>query len=73
MSMVQEQQGRGWAPPRVAAAYLGISLGMLYKVMSEGQLRFAKVGKCRRIAYRDLDEFMERCTASPADPALVEK
>ena len=42
----------GFASVREAATFLSIGRSTLYKMMEGGQLRYAKIGKCRRIPWR---------------------
>jgi excisionase family DNA binding protein len=51
----------GFASIREAARFLSVGRSTVYKLMEEGSLRYAKVGKCRRIPWRALREYAERC------------
>jgi excisionase family DNA binding protein len=51
----------GLASIREAEEFLSVGRSTLYKLMDSGELRFAKVGKCRRIPWRALREYAERC------------
>lgn len=51
----------GFADVHEAAEYLCMSRSSIYKLMDSGELRYAKFGKSRRIPWRALREFAERC------------
>jgi excisionase family DNA binding protein len=53
--------GEGFVTVREAAEYLRLCRAKLYQMMDAGDLPYAKFGKSRRIARRDLVEFAERC------------
>jgi excisionase family DNA binding protein len=36
------------------ASFLRLSRGSIYNLMNRGQLRFAKIGKCRRIPWSEV-------------------
>jgi excisionase family DNA binding protein len=44
-----------------AAAFLGVSRAKLYSLMENGEVRYAKFGKSRRIPRRALVEYGQRC------------
>ena len=43
-----------------AARRLGISRTKLYTLMRAGEIRFVKIGRCRRVRVRELMRFIER-------------
>ena len=45
-----------------AADALGISRGMVYKLIEQGQLKVAKIGRLRRIATAEINRFLEANT-----------
>ncbi len=53
-----------WVPHLItveeAARRLSISRSNVYRYMERGQLRSVLIGRCRRIALEDLDEFVRR-------------
>jgi excisionase family DNA binding protein len=51
----------GFADVHEAAAYLSMSRSSVYKLMDSGDLQYAKFGKARRIPWRALREFAQRC------------
>jgi excisionase family DNA binding protein len=55
----------GLADVREAAEFLSMSRSSLYKLMDTGELRFAKIGKARRIPWRSLRDFAERSLIGP--------
>jgi excisionase family DNA binding protein len=59
---ILENPGRGLAKVKEAAAYLNVSVAKLYLIMDTNELHFVKIGKSRRIAWKALEEFIERCT-----------
>jgi excisionase family DNA binding protein len=64
---VQAENPRsGCATVKEAAAYLGLSMAKVYQLMAAGQLPFVKLGKCRRITWKALDELVERSTVPAA-------
>jgi excisionase family DNA binding protein len=60
--MQVENERRGYTAPKGAAKFLSISLAGLYKLMSDGQLPYIKIGKSRRIAWAALEELARRNT-----------
>jgi excisionase family DNA binding protein len=42
-----------------AALVLRLSRSMLYELMAQGRLRYVQLGRCRRIAVRDLETFVD--------------
>jgi excisionase family DNA binding protein len=53
----------GFADVHEAAAFLSMSRASIYKLMECGDLLYAKFGKSRRIPWRALREYAERCLA----------
>ena len=53
----------GFADVHQAAAFLSLSRASIYKLMECGDLLYAKFGKSRRIPWRALREYAERCLA----------
>ena len=51
----------GLASVREAAAFLSVGRSTIYKLMENGELPFAKIGKCRRIPRRALREYARSC------------
>jgi excisionase family DNA binding protein len=51
----------GFASVREACELLSISRAKLYGLMQDGELCFAKVGASRRIPWRALHQYMEKC------------
>ena len=53
-----------WGPQLItveeAAQRLSIARSNVYRYMQRGQLRSVLIGRCRRIALEDLDEFVRR-------------
>ncbi len=44
-----------------AAAKLGLSRSLFYTLVLEGKVRSVKIGKCRRIPYIALEEYVAHC------------
>jgi excisionase family DNA binding protein len=51
----------GFASIREAEDFLSVSRSTIYKLMDSRELPFAKVGKCRRIPWRSLREYAQKC------------
>jgi excisionase family DNA binding protein len=71
---MQEQQAdnrSGYATVKEVAQFTGLSVAKLYVLMGQGQLRYAKVGKSRRIPWSDARAFMERHTITVDTPQLA--
>jgi excisionase family DNA binding protein len=51
----------GFADVQDAAEFLSMSRSSVYKLMEAGHLKYAKFGKSRRIPWRSLRDFAERC------------
>jgi excisionase family DNA binding protein len=59
-----EQRGKslaekGWLSPEEAVRYSGIGRTRLYRYLTSGALRSAKLGRTRHIRKEDLDAFLE--------------
>ena len=50
----------GMETPKTAAAFLKISVAQVYRLMEDGELPFAKIGRSRRIPRRALVELAAR-------------
>jgi len=51
----------GFVNVREAAAFLAISRAKLYQLLDAGDIRFAKIGRARRIPRKELRAYAERC------------
>jgi excisionase family DNA binding protein len=51
----------GLATIRQAEEFLAVSRSTLYVLMDKGELPYAKIGKSRRIPWKALREFAQRC------------
>jgi excisionase family DNA binding protein len=51
----------GFADVPEAAEFLGLSRSTIYKLMEDGSLPYAKFGKARRIPWRAVREYGDRC------------
>jgi excisionase family DNA binding protein len=51
----------GFATVARACEFLGLSRATLYKLMDTQGLQYAKFGKSRRLPWRALREYAERC------------
>jgi excisionase family DNA binding protein len=56
----KSRHGGGFARVSEAAAYLAISRAHLYALMEQGSLRFAKLGRSRRVLWSDLEELARK-------------
>ena len=52
--------------PHEAAELLGIGRSKVYELMASGVLRSVKVGRCRRISRKEIDDFVESLSAGAA-------
>lgn len=52
--------------PQEAAELLGIGRSKVYELMASGVLRSVKVGRCRRIPRKAIDDFVESLSAGAA-------
>ena len=43
-----------------AADYLNVSRSSVYLLMDRGELRFVKLGKCRRLPWSELERLVEK-------------
>jgi excisionase family DNA binding protein len=59
--VVEQATQEGLATLRQAEEFLSVSRSTLYGLMERGELAYAKVGKCRRIPWRVIREFAEKC------------
>ena len=53
------RQEKQWLTPEEAVDYSGIGRTRLYRYLTSGELRSAKLGRTRHINRQDLDAFME--------------
>jgi excisionase family DNA binding protein len=53
-----EDSQREWLTPREVARVSGLSLRTVQRRISSGELRSARVGRCRRVSRVALDEFL---------------
>jgi len=60
-NIVPEKLKEGLARISDACEFLAMSRSSVYKLMDSGELRFAKIGKSRRVAWEDLRSLVERC------------
>jgi excisionase family DNA binding protein len=61
---LQSLAREGFATIPAAKEFLSISRSALYGLMNKGQIRYAKVGKSRRIPWAALHRFAEACLVS---------
>ena len=64
-----ENPGRPLTTVKEAAAHLGLSVAKLYLLMGKGELPFVKLGKSRRIEWRDLESLVARSKVNGAAQA----
>jgi excisionase family DNA binding protein len=57
----EEMTAEGFATIPESAQFLRVSRAKLYDLMQKGEIRYAKVGKCRRIPWRVLREYAASC------------
>jgi excisionase family DNA binding protein len=57
----------GFASVKQAEAFLSLSRSTVYTLMDQGKLRFAKIGRSRRIPWAALREFAAQCLVGAAD------
>lgn len=50
----------GYGRPREVASYLGVSRGMVYKLIREGRLPYIEVGEAKRIPWDAVFEYTGR-------------
>lgn len=60
-----EQETPEWMGSPAAAAYLGIKLRTLYKVINDGRLPAYKPARVFRVKRADLDAFLEATRIQP--------
>jgi excisionase family DNA binding protein len=71
-AQTQRERSAAYCTVREAADYTRLSLANLYVHMAAGRLPFYKIGKSRRLAWADIEDFMRRHTSpSPVKPALA--
>jgi excisionase family DNA binding protein len=51
--------------PKAGAAYLGISVPTLYRLLAAKKIPSVKIGRARRIQVAALDAFVESCSSGP--------
>jgi excisionase family DNA binding protein len=56
---MQAEMAREWVTYKQAAEVSGLSRTTLWKLLGEGSIRGAKIGKAVRISRRSLDEYLE--------------
>jgi excisionase family DNA binding protein len=56
-----DETGEGFARIPEACDFLALSRASIYSLMDAGELQYAKIGRCRRIPWRVLRAFAERC------------
>ena len=59
MKEQEKNQATGLCTIEEASRYLAVSRAMLYKLMDNGTLRYAKIGKSRRLRWKDVEELAE--------------
>lgn len=67
---VSQSDGAAWLTIEQASRYLNLGRSTVYIALNSGQLSYAKVGRCRRIAKAELDRFMAAASV-PARAASV--
>jgi excisionase family DNA binding protein len=55
-------QRRGLASVREAELFLSMSRSKLYALMDQGELRYVKIGKSRRIPWEAIEELVQKNT-----------
>jgi excisionase family DNA binding protein len=55
------RQEEGYATVPEVADFLGLSRGKIYSLMDAGEIVFAKFGTARRVPWRAVKEYAERC------------
>lgn len=53
--------GKGYASPDEVADYLSMSRMQVYRLMNEGKLSWAKMGRSRRIPWEAVEEYARSC------------
>jgi excisionase family DNA binding protein len=56
-----QQRRGGFASVKEAGEFLSLSRSTIYDLMDRGELRYAKIGKSRRIPWAALEELAEKC------------
>jgi excisionase family DNA binding protein len=57
---MQQHRGAGLASVKDAERYLGLSRATIYQLMEKGELRYAKIGRSRRIPWSALEQLVEK-------------
>ena len=57
----------GLQPVSKAAAFLSLSRSKIYQLMDQGQLKYVKVGRARRVRWDDVLAFVDRHTIGGED------
>ncbi len=57
--------GDDWMGTPAAAAYVGLTLRTLYKLLDEGAIPAYKFGRVLRVRRCEVDDFIERCRIKP--------
>ncbi len=60
-SDMEDQGGQEWVGTPAAAAYLGIRLRTLYRLINDGRLPAYRPARVFRVRKVDLDEFLDAC------------
>jgi len=59
-----DRPSRGCATIPQACAFLSLSRATIYNLMDRGELAYAKMGTARRIPWKVLEDYLERCTVA---------
>lgn len=62
----------GFATIKEAEAFLGLSRGMIYRLMESGSLQFAKFGKSRRLPWASLRSYAAQCLVDHCEQQVVQ-
>lgn len=62
-----DEQGQEWMGTPSAAAYLGIRLRTLYRLINDGRLPAYRPARVFRVKKGDLDAFLEACRIQPGE------
>jgi len=52
--------------PQTAKEKLGVSIRQVYRLISQGDLRLLKVGRCARLLESDVDAYIEKLEGGAA-------
>lgn len=55
----KDAAAKEWLRPEEVATYSGIARTRVYKLLADGSIRSAKLGRTRHVRRRDVDEFLE--------------